>query len=105
MRPPHGNVARMEDDKDKEGSILRFRHRKSSDLASPEDLAKFERGAEPEDYRHRMAMNVLGFATIAGLIFAGLWIVNSIADLRKNQDCALQGRRNCLSIEVNRDAR
>jgi hypothetical protein len=32
-----------------------------------------------------------------------LWLAISIADLRKNQDCALTGRRGCMPIEVNRD--
>lgn len=92
-----------EEERTKEGSVLRFRHRKSSDLSAPDDLAKFARGSEPDDYRHRMVMNALGFGALAALIIVGLWLVNSIADLRKNQDCALQGRRNCLSIEVNRE--
>ena len=46
-------------------------------------------------------MNVAGFVVVAGLIVAGLWLAFSIADLRKNQDCALSGRRNCMTIEVN----
>jgi hypothetical protein len=83
------------------GRILRFRHRRSDELAPP-DLSKYERGREPEDYRHRMLMNIAGLAVLGLLIGIGLWLATSIADLRKNQDCALSGRRNCTPIEVNR---
>lgn len=84
-----------------QGRVLPFRHRRSDELAPP-DLAKYERSREPDDYRHRMAMNIVGFAVVALLVVAGLWLANSLADLRKNQDCALSGRRNCAPIEVNR---
>jgi hypothetical protein len=86
-----------------EGRVLRFRHRRSDELAPPDELAKYQRSSEPDDYRHRTLMNVAGFVIVAGLIVAGLWLAISIADLRKNQDCALTGRRGCLPIEVNRD--
>jgi hypothetical protein len=69
------------------------------DLAKFE-RAKFERADTGDDYRHRMMMNVLGFLVTAGLILAGLWLVDKIADMRKDQDCYLSGRRNCAPIEV-----
>ena len=84
-----------------DGRVLRFRHRRSDELEPP-DLSKYERGREPEDYRHRMLMNIAGLAVLGLLIGVGLWLATSIADLRKNQDCALSGRRNCTPIEVNR---
>jgi hypothetical protein len=34
------------------------------------------------------------------LIVAGLWIANRIAEMRKNQDCVLSGKRNCAPIEI-----
>jgi hypothetical protein len=87
---------------DEAGRIVRFRHRRSSDLEAPDDnLAKYEKSGEPDDYRHRMAMNIAGLIVVAVLVGAGLWLVNAIADLRKNQDCALTGRRNCAPIELN----
>jgi hypothetical protein len=64
------------------------------------DLAKFERAETGDDYRHRMMMNVLGFLVTIGLIVAGLWLVDKIAEIRKEQDCYLSGRRNCAPIEV-----
>src|SRR3954452_13639469 len=86
------------------GRVLRFRHRRSSELTTDEDdLAKYARAREPDDYRHRMVMNIAGLVVVVGLIGVGLWLAISIADLRKNQDCALTGRRGCMSIEVNHD--
>jgi hypothetical protein len=65
-----------------------------------DDLAKFERGAETDDYRHRMLVNTAAFLFVVALIGAGLWLANSVAAMRRNQDCALAGHRNCMPIEV-----
>ena len=88
-------------DDEESGRILRFRHRRSDEL-SPPDLSKFEQNPEPDDYSHRMLMNAAGLVAVGLLIAIGLWLATSIAELRKNQDCALSGRRNCAPIEVNR---
>lgn len=88
---------------DERGSVVHFRHRRSADLAEPEDLAKFESAGEPDDYRHRMLVNVAAGIFVVVLIGSGLWLANTMADIRKNQDCALSGRRNCAPIEVPRD--
>jgi hypothetical protein len=64
------------------------------------DLAKFERTEREDDYRHRMKMNVLGLAVTVLLIVIGVWLANKMAELQKNQDCVLSGRRNCMQIEV-----
>ena len=68
----------------------------------PPDLAKFERAADEDDYRHRMTMNVLALLVTAGLVAAGVWLAFSIAEMVKNQDCFLQGRRNCEQIIIPR---
>jgi hypothetical protein len=34
------------------------------------------------------------------LVVAGIWLLGTMADIRKVQDCASQGRRNCATIEV-----
>jgi hypothetical protein len=64
------------------------------------DLKKFENAESPDDYRHRMTMNLLGFLVTIVLIVAGLWLVDKIAEFRKAQDCYLSGRRNCAPIEL-----
>jgi hypothetical protein len=80
--------------------VLRFRHRRSDELAGPDDLAKYERGEEPDDYRHRMMVNLAALIVVALLIGAGLWIATTMAAMRKNQDCVLSGRRGCTPVEV-----
>ena len=97
-------------DSEDRGRILRFRPRapirppppsESADVQSPvADLAKYMHHDEPDDYRHRMTMNVLAFALLVVLVGCGVWIVDAIAQLRKNQDCALTGRRNCAAVSV-----
>jgi hypothetical protein len=70
------------------------------DAASPvSDLAKFE-GGQDHDYRHRMIVNAAALAFTLVLAAAGIWIAESMAKIRKDQDCALIGRKNCSSIEV-----
>ena len=70
------------------------------DRPAIEDIGKYERGGREDDYRHRMLMNVLGFLTCAVLVAAGVWIANSIAELRSHQDCVFSGRHDCAHIDV-----
>ena len=56
---------------------------------------KFERTSEPDDYRHRMRMNIAAGLFTVVLIGFGVWLAMSIADLRRTQDCILYGRRDC----------
>ena len=65
-----------------------------------EDLARYERTDEADDYRHRMAVNVAGLAAVVLLALAGIWLADRMAEIRKNQDCVLSGRRNCAAIEA-----
>lgn len=65
-----------------------------------DDLQKYESDGEPDDYRRRMIINVIAFAFILVLTFAGIWIAEQMALLRKHQDCALSGRKNCADIEA-----
>lgn len=103
MQPPDGQPD------DNEARILRFRHRRSEDMGGdppdkPADgLNRYERDDDADDYGHRMTVNIAALLLVAGLIGAGLWIANTMAEMRKNQDCALQGRRNCAPVEVNRE--
>jgi hypothetical protein len=69
---------------------------------SLEGLAKYEGGDEQEDtYRHRMMVNLAALAFTIALALAGVWLAIQIADLRKNQDCVLSGRRDCAPVDVN----
>jgi hypothetical protein len=54
----------------------------------------------PDDQDNRNVENavILGFLVV--LVAAGIWLLGTMADIRKVQDCAAQGRRNCATIEV-----
>lgn len=94
---------------DDEGRVVPFRRPglprwrqpvHASGHAPVPDLAKYERPDIGDDYRHRMTMNGIGLLITILLIVAGIWIVDKIAEMRKNQDCYLSGRRNCTPIEA-----
>ena len=91
---------------DSEHRVLKFRRgppgARRPTQPPVDHLAKYAHGSEPDDYRHRMVVNVAAFVFVVALIGAGLWLANSLAELRRNQDCALSGRRNCVPIEVNK---
>jgi hypothetical protein len=84
----------------KSGRVLRFRHRRSEELVGPDDLSRYGGGDQPDDYRHRMLVNLAALVVVALLIAAGLWIANTMSVMRKNQDCVLSGRRGCTPVEV-----
>lgn len=66
-----------------------------------EGLAKYEGGDQEDNYRHRMLVNLAGLLFTVALAAAGVWLVGQIAEMRKNQDCVLSGRRNCTPIDIN----
>jgi hypothetical protein len=71
--------------------------------APVEDLTKYERSEGVDDYRHRMIVNVAAFLVVVALIGAGLWLADTMAAMRKNQDCVLSGRRGCTPVEVTKE--
>ena len=54
----------------------------------------------PEDHGNRSLENAVMLGFFAVLVAAGIWLLGTMADLRKVQDCAAQGRRNCATIDV-----
>jgi hypothetical protein len=95
------------DDDGDRGQVLPFRPRAtpqpieafrnlSSDESPVQDIGKYDRGSDdPDDYAHRMKMNAIAVLALAVLIGGGMWIVDTMVQMRKNQDCVLSGRRNC----------
>ena len=59
-----------------------------------------EKRAPPEDEGNRARENAVMLGFFAVLVVAGIWLLGTMADVRKAQDCAAQGRRNCATIEV-----
>ena len=54
----------------------------------------------PEDQGNRNVENAVMLGFFVVLVAAGIWLLGTMADIRKVQDCAAQGRRNCATIEV-----
>ncbi|MEJ2377678.1 MAG: hypothetical protein P8Y53_01390 [Pseudolabrys sp.] len=90
---------------DGEQRVVRFRRgpagtRTLAGRPPVDDLSRYERGDEPDDYRHRMLVNAAAFLFVLGLVGAGFWLAETLADWRRNQDCALAGHRNCVPVDV-----
>jgi len=54
----------------------------------------------PEEQGNRNVENAVMLGFFAVLVALGIWLLSTMADVRKMQDCAAQGRRNCVSIDV-----
>jgi hypothetical protein len=59
-----------------------------------------EKREPPEDQGNRARENAVMLGFFAVLVVAGVWLLGTMADLRKVQDCAAQGRRNCATIDA-----
>jgi hypothetical protein len=69
-----------------------------------EDVGKYARG-EHDDYRHRMVNNLVAFLWLCLIVYCGVWLADTMAQLRKDQDCVLSGRTNCSPIHISGNAR
>jgi len=54
----------------------------------------------PEDQGNRSVESAVMLGFFVVLVAAGVWLLGTMADVRKAQDCAAQGRRNCASLEM-----
>ncbi|KQW23145.1 hypothetical protein ASC80_07545 [Afipia sp. Root123D2] len=54
----------------------------------------------PEDDDNRGLENIVMLGFFIVLVAAGIWLLGTMADVRKAQDCTAQGRRNCGTIEL-----
>lgn len=90
-----------------EPRVVSFRRDKvrsrPTDPSPVEGLAKYEHSEDKDDYRHRMIVNATVFVFVVALIGAALWLADTMATMRKNQDCVLSGRRGCTPVEVTKD--
>jgi hypothetical protein len=55
---------------------------------------------EPPEEGSRTIENAVMAGFFVVLVAAGVWLLGTMADVRKAQDCAAQGRRNCATIDV-----
>ncbi len=58
-------------------------------------------GSEPpEDQGNRNLENMVMLGFFVVLTAAGIWLLGTMAEIGKVQDCAAQGRSNCATIEI-----
>jgi hypothetical protein len=97
------NAPRPEEDE--HGRVVPFRRGKPRSVSrnaddtpvkGVEDYAR----SEPDNYRQRMINNGLALLFCVVLVSIGVWLANTIAEMRRNQDCVLSGRRNCAQVTV-----
>ena len=87
------------------GRVLPFKPRAAQpDAGAPPspvaDLQKYESQDADGDYRHRMIVNGLAAFVTTILIVGGIWIANTMVQLRKDEECMLSGRRGCTPIDL-----
>jgi len=98
------------------GRVLRFEPRRGARARPPagptpgrspvESVDKYARAPDDsEDYRHRMRINAAAIIVVGLLIWCGYWLFDTLAEMRKTQDCILSGRTNCARIDVPANAR
>ena len=98
------------------GQVLRFEPRRNRSRPprtplsvgrSPvESVERYTRSPDDtEDYRNRMRVNFAAVVVVGVLIWCGYWLFDTLAEMRKNQDCVLSGRTNCIQIDVPPHAR
>ena len=69
--------------------------------AEHDELASYARSPESAaEYRQRMLVNGAVFLVVLALIAAALWLADSMATMRRNQDCVLSGRIGCTPVEA-----
>jgi hypothetical protein len=68
--------------------------------APSDDLEQFAQSSEPDDFRHRMTVNAVAFLFVVALVVAGVWLANTLATMRKTQDCIFAGKRGCGPVET-----
>ncbi|ABD87666.1 hypothetical protein [Rhodopseudomonas palustris] len=100
---------------DDDHRVLQFRPRAAAALPPDQHAAPRRKGTAPtpsaadsaqhqpsahqsDEFRHRMLANLAAFGFTIALTAIGIWLAVNIADLRKTQDCALMGRRDCAHI-------
>jgi len=81
-------------------ALRTVRQTDNDDAEATDALARYEEEGNNVDYRRRMLMNVIAVGIVVLLIGMGVWIADTIADMQKAQDCAMQGRQNCAPIET-----
>jgi hypothetical protein len=66
-------------------------------MTEPEPPRESQENA-PLNERDRTVTNLIILLVVVALVGAGVWLANTMLDVRKIQDCVASGRRNCAPI-------
>jgi hypothetical protein len=67
------------------------------------DLSRYSRSPEQDDYPHRMFMNLLAFLVLSFIVGCGIWLADNVSE--KDRDCGRISRTNCAPIPVRSNTR
>jgi len=76
--------------------ILPFRARPQPQPQSVRHKAPDDDSVEPLSTAALVKIGLL----VVFLVIAGVWLMNKLRDIGRLEDCAMQGRRNCITISV-----
>jgi hypothetical protein len=79
-----------------EAEIVPFR---ASQQPAPKSTKMPSSSPENEEPLSDKALIGIGLLIVL-LVAAGVWLFDTLRDIGKMQDCAMQGRRNCVQISV-----
>jgi hypothetical protein len=83
-----------------EPNIVRFpAAQKPAGQKSADSNKPVARAADSEEPLSTRALIGVGIFLVV-LVLAGVWLMDTLRDIGKMQDCAMQGRRNCAPIET-----
>jgi hypothetical protein len=85
-----------------EHQVLRFPGARNPAPPPKQDhLAPYSGPPESDaEYRQRMLVNGAVLLVVVVLIGAALWLADTMATMRRNQDCVLSGRPGCTHVDA-----
>ena len=84
-----------------EHQVLRFPGARKPAPPKRDDLAPYSGPPESDaEYRQRMLVNGAVLAIVLALIGGALWLADTMATMRRNQDCVLSGRPGCTHVDA-----
>lgn len=85
--------------------VVAFRPRSPAHAGQPEssdpDGHDSRAHTSPDDYRHRIIVNLVAIVFVILLAALGVWLATSLRHMWRTQDCVMRGLRDCSRISSN----